>query len=105
MTRTFLVSCQARASLPCSLHVTTMCRICGSVLSNSSTAPLLSGLSPDLATETSTPGLPGGSAFPPYINNAPPLMDSVGMPSAFCRGKRTHSPAYSELPEPVSAKL
>src|SRR5215471_9750422 len=105
MTRTFLVSCQALANLPCSLHVTTTCRICDSVPNNNSTTPLLSGLSPDLATETSTPGLPRGSALPPYINKAPPLIDSVGMPSEFCKGKRTHSAAYSELPEPVSARL
>src|SRR5216684_6536129 len=76
-----------------------------SVPKNKSTTPLLSGLSPDLATETSNPGLPGGRAFAPYISSAPPLIDSVGMPSSFCKGERTHSAAYSELPEPVSARL
>jgi len=73
--------------------------------SSNSTAPLLSGLSPDLANETSKPGLPRGKVFPPYINNAPPLIDSVQIPSSFCSERHTHSAAYSELPEPVSARL
>src|SRR6266404_4315368 len=77
----------------------------GSVSSSNSTTPLLSGLSPDLARETSSPGLSGGSAFPPYISSAPPLIDSVQTPSSFCSGRRTHSAAYSELPEPVSTRF
>src|SRR2546430_16464572 len=96
---------ESLARLPCSLQVTTTCRNCGSVSSINSRAPLLSGLSPDLAKETSKPGLPRGNAFPPYINSDPPLIDSAEIPSSFCSGKHTHSAAYSELPHPVSARL
>src|SRR6267143_5703944 len=105
VTCTFLWARHALASLPCSLQVTTTCRNSGSVSSSNSTAPLLSGLSPDLANETSKPGLPRGKVFPPYINSAPPLIDSVQIPSSFCSERHTHSAAYSELPEPVSARL
>src|SRR5258708_39955331 len=105
MTCTFSWARHALARLPCSLQVTTTCRNSGSVSSSNSTAPPLSGLSPDLAKETSKPGLPRGKVFPPYINSAPPLIDSVQIPSSFCSWRHTHSAAYSELPEPVSARL
>src|SRR6266571_8827639 len=105
VTCTFSWSHHALARLPCSLHVTTTCRYSGSVSSSNSKAPLLSGLSPDLAKETSKPGLPGGKAFPPYIKSEPPLIDSVQIPSSFCSGRHTHSAAYSELPDPVSTRL
>jgi len=54
-----------------------------------------------LANETSKPGLPRGKVFPPYINNAPPLIDSVQIPSSFVVSAHTFG-AYSELPEPVA---
>ena len=105
VTCTFSWSRHVLARLPCSLQVTTTCRYSGSVSSSNSTAPLLSGLSPDLAKETSKPGLPGGNAFPPNISSDPPLIDSVQIPNSFCSGRHTHSAAYSELPDPVSARL
>src|SRR5437879_9083995 len=41
--------------------------LAGSVSSINSRAPLLSGLSPDLANETSNPGLPSANVHPTYI--------------------------------------
>src|SRR5580693_668456 len=105
MTCTLSCARQALARLPCSLQVTTTCRNSGSVSRINSTTPLLSGLSPDLAKETSKPGLSLGKRFPPYISSAPPLIDSVEIPNSFRNGKHTHSAAYSELPEPVSPRL
>src|SRR5437879_12819776 len=105
MTCTFSCRRESLDRLPCSLQVTTTCLNSGSVSSINSRAPLLSGLSPDLANETSNPGLPRDNVPPPYIKSAPPLIDSVLIPSSFCSGRQTHWAAYSELPDPVSTRL
>ena len=93
------------ARLPCWLHVSTTCLNSGSFLSINASAPALSGLSPDRASETISPGRPTGRASLPCVSKAPPGIDCTLAANFFCRAMRTQSPAYSELPEPERITL
>src|SRR6266567_4319376 len=93
------------ASLPFALQVSTRCRSWGSNSNSNASAPTLSGLSPDRANETTSPGRSRGRALTPWVSNTPPPIARVFTESSFCNASRTQWPAYSELPEPVSTRF